>query len=59
MDPDVQEHLREVAKNVHSVARLIESPKADIKRLEDISECLRTSAETVDTYIRILKLRQE
>lgn len=57
MDSDIREALREVGKNINDSGRMAASKKSTISSLETVSEALRLSADTIDTYIRTQKLR--
>lgn len=59
MDEDIRERLKELSEHIQAVARQIGSTKIDIQGLMAMRDTLRMNADTVDTYVGILKMRIE
>lgn len=57
MDDDIKEHLKELQRHIEDIARQVGSTKSNLTSIMSMSECLRTSADTLDTYVRIQKDR--
>lgn len=59
MDDDLRELLKEIGTNLQDVARQVASTKSSMESIRDMRDCLRVSADTLDTYLRIQKDRYD
>jgi hypothetical protein len=57
VDDDIRELLKEIGDHLQNVARQVASKKSNRESIEAMRDCLRESADTLDTYLRIQKER--
>jgi archaellum component FlaC len=58
-DDEMRENLKEFSTHISGVGRMIGSTKIDLDKLIAMKVCLALGTETLDTYIKILKMRYE
>lgn len=59
MDEDIRKNLKEVGKYLEDVGRQIASTKSSTESIRIIRECLRETADTLDMYLSIQKMRDD
>jgi hypothetical protein len=59
MDEDIRLELKELSRKMQDVGRFIGSNKRTLEELESMSKVLKMHRQTLDTYIRVQKMRNK
>jgi hypothetical protein len=55
MEKELAEQLAEISKHIQSVGRMIGSKKMTLEKLTLLHECLKTGADTLAIYAKLVE----